>query len=230
MTYQKTVGELVDRLDANQYVAIGSGTKKRKRGEPTGSGFYFIGKVGQYRKDIDGLNAYFRKQADKPEDYVPLEDRIITDIKQRLLPGEPPMLSVLAAGLETGRCWVLSDYDKSAKQKPPKILGLNELHSLRLAITDRAVTDYIDRVRDGEDTKALDLFFESDWGELITGADGKKVEEVCRLKAKYSLWRDAQGCAKCKLDRCAHFRGTNFTAIEHGTPKCLKEAEDESND
>lgn len=228
MNYKKTVRELLDRLDANQYVAIGSGIPRRRKGDPpSGSGFYFIGKVSRYWMDINGINGFFAKGL---LDYIPLEDRIITDIRNRHLPGEPPMLAVLAEGTEVGRCWVLSEYDRSFKAPPPKINSMDGLHNLRTAITMRAVADYEEAVmnpkgmaKQGITTESLGIFFRSDWGNQITGADGEKIEDVCRLRAKYQMWRKRHECTKCKREKCIHNSGEHFTTMERGKLVCEKE-------
>ena len=226
---KKTVWELLKRLDEDRYIAIGSGNPERGRGaQLTGSGFYFIGTVKRYRKDINGINNYFRQRAD---DYIPLEDRIITDIRNRHLPGEPPMLAVLAEGTEAGRCWVLGEYDKSFKAPPPKINSMDGLHNLRTAITMRAVADYEEAVikpkgmaTKGITTESLGIVFRSAWGNQITGADGEKIEDVCRLRAHYRMWRERRGCSKCKREKCIHNSGKHFTTMERGQLVCEKEA------
>lgn len=222
---KKTVRELLERLDEDRYIAIGSGNPERGRdAQRAGSGFYFIGTVKRYRKDINGINNYFRQGAD---DYIPLEDRIVTDIRNRNLPGEPPMLAVLAEGTETGRCWVLSEYDKSFKAPPAKINDMNGLHNLRQAIAMRAVNDYEEAVMNQKKngiTKSVGAFFRSEWGKQITGADGEKIEDVCRTRARYQMWRKKHECAKCKREKCIHRSGEHFTAMERGRIVCEKEA------
>lgn len=221
---KKTVWELLKRLDEDRYIAIGSENPERGRGaQRTGSGFYFIGTVKRYRKDINGINNYFRQGAD---DYIPLEDRIITDIRNRNLPGEPPMLAVLAEGTETGRCWVLGEYDNSFKAPPAKINDMNGLYNLRKAIAMRAVNDYEEAVMNQKNgiTKSVGIFFRSDWGNQITGADGEKIEDTCRLRAHYRMWRERRGCSKCKREKCIHNSGEHFTTMERGQLVCEKEA------
>ena len=231
MKLKKTVKDLINNLDDDQYIAVGSGLPERKKGTPQGSGFYFIGKVRRYKKDIEGINAFHRKSSDNPDAYIPLEDRIITDIRNRHIPGEPPMYAVLAEGTEAGRCWVLSEYDKTFKSEPAKIKDMTGFHHLRMAITMRTVNDYEERIKGKASTADLDSFLESSWGEMITGADGKKIEDVCRLRAHYSMWRDAHKCNKCKRQKCVHISGEHFTTMEKGRLVCLKEEDgDEDND
>ena len=230
MKLKKTVRELIDRLGDDQYIAVGSGLPERKRGVPQGSGFYFIGKVRRYKKDIAGINAFHRKASGNPDAYVPLEDRIITDIRNRHIPGEPPMYAVLAEGTEAGRCWVLGEYDKTFKAPPAKIEDMTGFHNPRIAITMRTVNDYEERIKGKASTADLDSFLESSWGEMITGADGKKIEEVCTLRAHYSMWRDSKKCNKCRRQKCIHFDGTHFTTMEKGRLFCLKEEDGDEGD
>ena len=225
----RTVGEVIDRLDPKQYIAVGSGLPRRTKGVQSGSGFYFIGTVARYRKDIDGINGFFAKNA---ENYIPLQERKLTDIRNRHIPGEPPMLAILGEGTEAGRCWVLGEYDKSFKAPPAKIKDMNGLHNLRMAISMRAVNDYEEAFlkNDTADMGGLEHFFESEWGELITGCDGEKIEEVCKLRAKYREWRDRHKCGKCKRQKCIHYDGTHFTTMEKGRLICLKEKEAKKDD
>lgn len=223
----RTVGEVIDRLDPKQYIAVGSGLPRRTKGVQSGSGFYFIGTVARYRKDIDGINGFFAKNA---ENYILLQERKLTDIRNRHLPGEPPMLAILGEGTEAGRCWVLGEYDKSFKAPPPKINDMNGLHNLRTAITMRAVADYEEAVmnpkgmaKKGITTESLGIFFRSEWGNQITGADGEKIEDVCRLRAKYQMWRKRHECTKCKREKCIHNSGEHFTTMERGQLVCEKE-------
>lgn len=229
MNYKKTVRELLDRLDPKQYIAVGSGLPRRTKDVQPGSGFYFIGTVARYWKDIDGINGFFAKSS---ENYIPLQDRKLTDIRNRHLPGEPPMLAILGEGTEAGRCWVLGEYDKSFKAPPTKIMDTAGLHNLRMAISMRAVGDYENAFSRGDkdDMAGPEHFFESDWGELITGCDGEKIEEVCKLRAKYREWRDKHKCRKCKRQKCIHYDGTHFTTMEKGKLVCLKEKEAKENE
>ena len=226
MNYKKTVQELLDRLPPDQYIAVGSGVPRRSRKESSGSGFYFIGQVKRYRKDIDGINGFFKGV----KEYTPLEDRVITDIRNRHIPGEPPMLAILAEGTEAGRYWTLGEYDKRFKAPPAKIKDMNGLHNLRHAITMRAVSDYEEAVMDprGSERKGIttDLvgnFLKGDWGSLITGIDGQKIEDVCRLRARYKMWRKRHDCNKCKREKCIHYSGEHFTTMERGRLVCQKE-------
>lgn len=226
----KTIGELIERLDDDQYVALGSGVHNRKRGQPSGTNYYFIGKVGRFKKEIDVINAKYKLRSEDPDEYVPLEDRMINDIWNRHIPGEPPMLAVLGEGVEAGEYSLLSECDKAFKAPPPKINDTSGFQNLRIAIAKKAAEDYVERIKEYGSTKDLDHFFESEWGEMITGADGKKIEEVCRLKARYAIWRDEHNCGKCSRKNCIHYDGTHFTTMEKGRIFCLKEAkEDEGN-
>lgn len=227
--YQKTVKELIDQLDDEQFIAVGSGARERKRGVPTGSGFYFIGQVKKYKRVIGGINEYYwnyyLKKSKEPEEYIPLQERMINDIWNRKLPDEPPMLAVLAEGTEAGQFALLSECDRRFKSPQPRIRDMSGFHNLRMAITQRTVEDYVNRIMGFGKTEDLDHFLESEWGELITGADGKKVEEVCRLRGRYAIWRDDHGCAKCKKQHCEHYSGEHFTLLEKGKLTCLKEEE-----
>lgn len=218
---KKTVQDLIERLDPNQYIAVGSSAATRKKGTPTGSSFYFIGRASQYKKDIYGINLFFAKSMD----FIPLESRIIIDVWNRHIPGEPPMLAILAEGAENGKVALLSEYDKTYKMPPTKIKDMNGFHTLRMAITQNAVNDYINAVRVGGKTSMLDNFFESEWGELITGSNGRKVEEVCTLRGHYAAWRDGKKCGKCGRLKCIHRNGTHFTTMEKGEISCPKEEE-----
>lgn len=230
----KTVQELIDRLDDRQYIAIGSGVPNRKKDIPTGSSFYFIGTVKQFKKDIPGINRHFAKGV---EGYVPLERRKLTDIRNRHLPGEPPMYAVLNEGTEQGRYALLSEYDKSYKPPKEPIIkdptgAVNLIHAVAMrAVGDYAVA-YEKNDRDGKDgMDALAHFFKSDYGEMITGADGDKVMEVTEHRTIYKMWRDKKKCAKCRKQNCIHFSGEHFTTMDRGELTCPKEqeAKDEGN-
>lgn len=219
---KKTVRELIERLDPEQYIAVGSGTAEKQKDKARGSGFYFIGKAKQYKRDITGINRFYWNES-RSKEYVPLEDRTINDIWNRHIPGEPPMISVLAEGTEVSRCALLSEYDKTYKMPPTKINDMTGFHNLRLGITQAAVNDYMNTVRLGGKTEVIEQFLESEWGELITGVNGKAIEAVCTLRGEYAAWRDDKECGRCKRTKCIHNDGTHFTTMERGELTCLKE-------
>lgn len=203
---EKIIGFL-ERLEDDQYIAVGAAN---------GSGFYFMGKVKDYRTDIDGIARIFKTDS--------LRERKIVDTWKRDIPGEPEMISILVEGAEQGRLWCLSEADPSFKHEP-KITDLNGLFRLREAISVSACHAYENLLyRYGREDEEIESFFKSDWGELITGADGQKIIDVCRIRAKYKSWRRNKKCSDCKKVSCIHNSGTHFVAFEKGNHKCLKEA------
>ena len=90
----------------------------------------------------------------------------------------------------------------------------------------RAVNDYEEAVMNKKNgaAKHIGAFFRSEWGNQITGADGEKIEDVCRTRAKYQMWRKRHDCAKCKREKCIHNSGEHFTTMERGQLVCEKEA------
>lgn len=194
------MGKIIDflkQLPDEQYIAVGA---------KNGSGFYFIGPVSKYKTRI-------------PRCYW---EREILDGWERDIPGEPKTLAILVEGEETGALWTLAEADSSFKRKP-KIINMQALHTLREGIALAACKQFelLLSEYDREDDEIME-FFKSDWGELITGADGQKIIDVCRIRARYKVWRKSKGCFKCKISECIHNSGSHFIAFEKGDKTCLK--------
>ena len=101
-----------------------------------------------------------------------------------------------------------------------------DIVNLQIGIINRAVQDYEQAIMDKKKSEMarLEKWFTSEWGQqLSNGIDGHKIIEVCRVRAKYKLWRKDKKCSKCKRITCIHRRGEHFTAMEKGDLHCLKE-------
>lgn len=100
--------------------------------------------------------------------------------------------------------------------------------NLQIGIINRAVQDYELAVMNRKKAKMEELenWFKSDWCHLLSyGNDGQKIIEVCRIRAKYKIWRKDKKCSKCKKMSCIHRSGEHFTAMEKGDLHCLKEGD-----
>ena len=202
------MGKIIDfleRLPDEQYIAVGA---------YDGSGFYYIGTVAKYRTDIERITRHYETE--------PLWEREILDAYRKDFPGDPDTIAILVEGTEAGAYWGLFEVDPNYKRKP-RITNMQAFFELKQAIALSACKKYeLNYMELGVDDEETTDFFKSEWGELITGADGQKIMDVCRVKAKYMKWRMETGCTKCKRTNCPHENGNRFVTWEKGDKRCRK--------
>ena len=93
-------------IDDNTLIAVGSD-----------SGFVFIGLKKQFFSDLQLIETYYKRKAPnyfriKVKPFRPFLDRQVTDMYYRKTPGEPMLLVITVDGTESGRVWLLSEYEK----------------------------------------------------------------------------------------------------------------------
>lgn len=176
-------------------------------GAEDGAGYFFAGSVQGF---LDGT----------PETYT---RRDVTDSFVSSVPGEPYTIKIIVTGKEKGKYWTISDVKPEYKHEP-RITNWDGFWELRAAIALRACSDC-----EYKESLGAEEFLRSDYGQMITGADGDKVISVCRTKARYNAWRKAHGCGKkktCTRTRCRHYTSVHFLDIDKPGLSCPKEKEE----
>lgn len=92
-------------INDNTLIAVGSN-----------SGFVFIGLKKQFYSDLQLIETYYKYKTQnafrvKIEPFEPLLDRRIKEMYIRTTPNEPTLLVITVTGTESGRVWLLSEYE-----------------------------------------------------------------------------------------------------------------------
>ena len=217
-----TLKEELKGIRADENIAIGAG-----------SAYCFIGKAKSLSARLPAIRRdYAEAQERAGLRRTDILDAEVRDEFTREWPGEPRILCVICEGRLTGALETWREATNPGAP-PPRVRISNAagFYALRKGIIGQAIKDYergAPHWRTKTD-KELEDFFKSDYGETISGADGDKVIEVCKVRAFYGLWRGKMGCPKCKKKEyaeCVHRGGTHFTAFERQELECPRAQEE----